>query len=63
MYVLYELRCETCKAVFKPIVSTLPEDLLLPDEDMLPKDSPNGIALREFLKEHRGHDLETVVVP
>jgi hypothetical protein len=56
----YQLACETCGEIFRPLVATSTEELLMPDWDDLKKNVGDGILasnFREFWSEHATHGL------
>ena len=61
----YQLRCITCNETFKPVLATLPGELLVPDfEEAVEHAGTYGAeALRHFHSIHGDHYLEEVVDP
>ena len=60
----YQLKCETCDEVFRPVLSTRPGEMLVPNYG-----NPDNIAslenmesLRRFHTRHRRHKLVEVEV-
>lgn len=64
MTAYYQLRCATCDDLFKPLVSTEPNELLCPDYAEVEQGGYNLTSLLELLRafhdDHQGHALETV---
>jgi hypothetical protein len=60
----YELRCESCRETFGPVICTKRNELLQPDYDEL--DLVVGVVLRteleRFHDKHDGHSLTEVEV-
>jgi hypothetical protein len=55
----FQLRCETCDVTYKPLVSTDPEELSDPDEEIL-KGQVGDLSAESFLafrRLHAGHVL------
>lgn len=66
MTTYYQLRCATCDELFKPLVSTEPNELLNPDYEQSAEQAgeSNTDQLRAFHDQHThmGHITETVEV-
>lgn len=60
----YQLECETCDEVFRPLLSTKPGEMLAPDYDSLHNIASleNMESLRRFHARHGWHKLVEVEV-